>query len=137
MLVVDDAPAIVKMTSLMLKKMGHKVSSAENGLMAVEAVVEQWQQRREKFDLILMDLQMPVMDGLESMKRIRMFEEEQAAAEWLEPAYGHQLIIGLSANSDSDAMESALECGADAFLSKPFTVDAFRKTLQKIMLNRD
>jgi CheY-like chemotaxis protein len=75
-LLVDDSLAIVKMTSLMLRKLGHQITTAENGAVAVRAVKSLWREKRQSFDVILMDLQMPVMDGWEATKCIRHFEEQ-------------------------------------------------------------
>jgi signal transduction histidine kinase len=102
-LVVDDNAVNRMVCEKMLLRMGYAVISAENGQIALEKFAS------EKPDLILMDLQMPVMDGLTSTRRIRSEE----------PSDTHTVIIALTASvqkEDRDACEAA---GMDDFLSKP------------------
>ena len=63
-LIVDDSPAILKMSSMMLKRQGHQIWTAENGEIALKRIEEKWRGSGKGFDLVLMDLQMPVMDGV-------------------------------------------------------------------------
>jgi CheY-like chemotaxis protein len=145
-LVVDDAPSILKMTTMLLTKKGHTVEKAVNGAQAVDMCNMQVDSGGQSYDVVLMDLQMPVMDGPTAIRRIR--EAERKAAEegrdragdlesgggkaWQYQARPHrQLIIALSANSDSDTMQEALDAGADHFMSKPFLYDTFYELMQK------
>jgi CheY-like chemotaxis protein len=116
-LVVDDSPAIVKMVCLILNRLGHCTNIAENGAIAVQMVEEAV---NVSFDVVLMDLQMPVMGGLEATSRIRKWDKDHDIS---------RAIIGMSANSDHETSLSALEAGVDVFLPKPFNLDRIRSAL--------
>lgn len=102
-----------------LSKKGHKVKVANNGLEALKVL------ERESFDLVLMDLQMPVMDGLEATVEIRKLEENTA---------NHIPIIMLTASVRKEDEEKGFAVGADAYLNKPLNVELLIKTIQKILL---
>jgi two-component system KDP operon response regulator KdpE len=103
-LVVDDEPAILRFLRAGLAAQGYVVSEAEEGRTALEAV------RRQSVDLIVLDLGLPDMDGLEVIRRIR---EGGAAIP----------IIVLSSRDDEGATVKALDLGADDFVTKPFGID--------------
>ena len=148
-LVVDDSPTIVKLCSMTLKKLGFVVATAENGAVAVTKVEEKIKKTGKEFDLILMDIQMPVMDGLEATKKIRALEKSEKiplsdgvtestksvpppeAVENVNSNPTHQLIFGVSANSDQETIQEAFEAGVDDFLGKPFTMDALSSAFMK------
>ena len=140
-LLVDDSPTILKMTTMMLKRLGHETTIAENGEVAVRLVEQLWTQQESTYDVILMDLQMPIMDGIEATRRIRRLQQHAS------PGHGNmttsssvclmsplpsQIIIGLSANSDHDTMEAAYAAGINHFMGKPFNIQTFQETLSKL-----
>ena len=102
-LVAEDHPVNRKVVGLLLQSMGHQVSFAEDGQQALT------QASQTDFDLVLMDIHMPVMDGLSSARHIRA----------LPGARGQVPIVALTADVMNDAAEQAKAAGMNAFLSKP------------------
>lgn len=120
-LLVDDAPTVLKLTSTMLRRMSCQVTTADNGLDAVEILT---QPSPPKFDLVLIDLQMPIMDGLEACRRIRRHSN---------PQLENLCIIGLSANIDDETIDEAIEVGMNRFLPKPLTQASFTALMKEIL----
>lgn len=102
-LVAEDHPINQKFVGMLLQKLGHQVTFADNGLEAYE------QARTHQFDLILMDVHMPEMDGIESTRQIRQ----------LPAPHGEVPIIALSADVMNEAKDKAIAAGMNAFISKP------------------
>ncbi|MDR3511432.1 MAG: ATP-binding protein [Caulobacteraceae bacterium] len=107
-LVVDDHATNRTVVRMMLEPLGVEAQSAANGWEAVEAL------RRERFDAVFMDMQMPVMDGLEATRVIR--QDERATGRRRTP------VIMLSANALPEHCEASLAAGADSHVSKPVTM---------------
>jgi PAS domain S-box-containing protein len=106
-LLAEDKLITQKVIKLQLSSLGHEVTIAENGQKALDVFEPQ------KFDLILMDIQMPVMDGI-------------TAVQTLKKMYDHlPPIIGLSANAFEGDREKYIKQGMDEYLTKPFVVDDF------------
>eukprot|EP01040_Poterioochromonas_malhamensis_P007170 gene7170-biopygen1310 len=129
-LIVDDAPSILKMSSMMLKRQGHQIWTAENGEIALKRIEEKWRGSGKGFDLVLMDLQMPVMDGLEATRRLRGMEAE--GREWMDLSVlrckiKQQIVFGVSANSDDETIEEAFAAGVNEFMGKPFSAVQFNE----------
>jgi CheY-like chemotaxis protein len=114
LLIVEDNELNQLVVSERLKQMGITYSMANNGLEAVEMV------QHETFDAILMDLQMPVMDGLSATKEIRKLE-----------GFANIPIIALSAAVLQDDLALALESGMNDFLSKPIDKMSLQNILSK------
>jgi len=104
-LAVDDVPANLELLQITLQRGGHKITTAGSGAQALEAFAE------ERFDVILMDLQMPDMDGLEVTRHLRSFE--QARQRKATP------IVALSASVLEQDRRNARAAGMDGFASKP------------------
>lgn len=107
-LLADDHPANRKVIEIMLAGLPTELVVVEDGAQALEAV------RRDKFDLVLMDMQMPVMDGLTATAAIRALEADARRA--------RTPIIMLTANAMADHVEAGRLAGADGHLSKPITL---------------
>jgi CheY-like chemotaxis protein len=113
-LVVEDNPTNLRVVSLLLRKWGYGFAAAENGAAAVEA----W--RAGDFGAVLMDCQMPVMDGLEATRAIRALEDGRRRVP----------IIALTAGAFGSDRELCLEAGMDDYLTKPVNAAQLRKALQ-------
>lgn len=117
-LVVDDNPTNRRVAELLLNSIGADVMSAEDGEQAVDAFVH------NQFDVILMDMMMPVMDGLAATQAIRRIESMRSL---------HRCpIIMLTANSLPQHVEASLEAGADLHVSKPITAASLFAALSKV-----
>ena len=113
-LLVEDNPVNQKVAIRMLQKLGCVVELAENGQQALEKL------ERASYDIVLMDMQMPVMDGLTATRLLRQREQQTGH---------HQVVIALTANAMQTDRELCLEVGMDDYLSKPLTLDALQVML--------
>jgi TMAO reductase system sensor TorS len=109
-LLAEDNAVNEVVAGAMLESFGLRVSVAQNGRQALEAVAAQ------AFDVVLMDCQMPEMDGFEAARRIRRREAEKGV-----PAAARQLIVAVTANAIEGDRERCLAAGMDDYLSKPFS----------------
>ncbi len=114
-LLVEDEPVNRMMAQKILERMGHRIVSAENGLDCLKIL------GNEYFDAILMDIQMPVMDGLQATRTIRTSNDYINVRDIP--------IIALSAHATKESRYSALEAGVNGYLCKPFEL----KDLEKIL----
>ena len=114
-LVAEDNVVNRKVAAGLLTALGHKPVLVGDGLEACEVLA------RESFDLVLMDVQMPVMDGLEATAAIRRRERENG---------GHIPIVALTAHAMKGDDERCRAAGMDAYLSKPVTTVELRRTIE-------
>ena len=124
-LVTDDAPTIVKVCKRMFTINGHTVDTAVNGNESLEKLKSKYM--NQEYDALVTDIQMPVMDGIECTKRFRLWEEAQQClldAQGV-PRRPRFLIVGMSANCDSQTKQDALDAGMDLFCPKPFNYEDF------------
>ena len=119
-LVVDDQSVNRLLTTKLLERLGFEVAEAVDGEQAVQAVHGTY------FDVVFMDIQMPVMDGWQATHHIRQWE--QGAGKRRVP------IIALSAHASAADREQALSSGMDAYLSKPLTPEALQAALRATRL---
>ena len=118
-LLVEDNELNSEIAAEILNEYGFLVDTAENGAEAVEKVKNS---KPGNYDLVLMDVQMPVMDGYEATKQIRALDN---------PALAGITILAMTANAFDEDKKKALECGMDGFLSKPIVIEELISILQK------
>ncbi len=114
-LLAEDNKVNQKLAIKMVEKIGYQVDVANNGLEAIERL------KKYPYNIVLMDMQMPVLDGLLSTKRIR---EEFPAAQ-------QPFIIALTANALTSDRENCIAAGMDDYLSKPFKMKDLKEIIQK------
>jgi CheY-like chemotaxis protein len=117
-LVVEDVPSQQKLLVTMLGKYGHTAFAADDGQSAIDIV------QREPFDIILMDVQMPGMDGLAATRAIRAYEAEHG---------GHVPIVAITAHALGGDAERCLAAGADAYLRKPVNLVELMALLKRLI----
>jgi two-component system, sensor histidine kinase and response regulator len=110
-LVADDAPVNRKLLVMMLQSLGFTVAEAENGREAID----RW--RNWQPDLVLMDMQMPLIDGYEATRQIRRIVAATAPDR---PIADSPVIIAVTASAFEEERQATLQAGCDDFISKPF-----------------
>jgi len=120
-LVAEDHRDNRTLVKLLMRNHGLEPIMVSNGSEAVEAV-----QNSPPFDLVLMDIRMPVLDGMDATRHIRAWEEKQGRT--------HCPIIALTANAFEEDRQQCLAAGMDGLLAKPIEVAAFRSLLGKWLL---
>lgn len=121
-LLVEDNLINQKITGKTLKKEGCQVDLANNGAEGFQKY------QKNLYDLVLMDIQMPVMDGLEATRKIREFEKTKNNR--------HAFIIALSANALEYDRKKAIDSGMDGFLAKPFKPEELFHLLSHLIIRK-
>ena len=120
-LLVEDNELNREIAQEILREYGFLVDSAENGAVAVEKVSTA---ASGSYDLVLMDVQMPIMDGYTATRKIRALDD---------PARAKLPILAMTANAFDEDRRNALESGMNGFLSKPIVIDDLVQELHKIL----
>lgn len=118
-LLVEDNLLNQRIVTFSLKKYNHEVTIANNGVEAIEKF------RENKYDVILMDIMMPVMDGLEATVKIREIEKE-GNFESRTP------IIALTANTMDNDRDKCISYGMDEFMAKPFDIEKLKSIFSEL-----
>jgi CheY-like chemotaxis protein len=115
-LVVEDNPVNQLVASGMLDVMGLEVEMADNGAEALAKL------RAQRFDIVLMDVEMPVMDGYTATREIRRWEAESGRA--------HIPVIAMTANAMSEDQARCIASGMDDHLGKPFEMENLARLIR-------
>ena len=119
LLLVEDELGIRETVKIFLKSQNYEVIEAENGKEGLEAL------KHNDIHLAIVDIMMPVMDGLETTRNIRLYENSLNR---------HNIIIGLTANTLDSDRQRCIDAGMDEYLVKPFDVSEFMRILELMSL---
>ncbi|KYG29261.1 two-component system response regulator [Alkalihalobacillus trypoxylicola] len=117
-LIVDDQYGIRVLLCEIFKKDGYQVFEAANGVLALEAI------HKENPSLVLLDMKIPGMDGLEILKKLK-------------ETHPHIKVIMMTAYGELNLINEALESGAEAHFSKPFDIDDVRMVIHNSLKNKE
>src|SRR3990172_9917942 len=113
-LVVDDDELNRRLMRVLLTREGHHVEVASNGLEAFDEI------KAKKYDIVFMDLQMPVMDGIEASRQIRAWENGGS----------HTFIVALTASYLPENGQALFDAGMDNYIAKPFEIEHIQQLLR-------
>ncbi|QGG46709.1 PAS domain S-box protein [Heliorestis convoluta] len=119
-LLVEDNPVNQRLAVLQLKKLGYKTKAVNNGKEAIEAVLE------KEFRLILMDCQMPVMDGFEATRTIRELDD---------PKRSQIPIVAMTAHAIEGYRDQCLQAGMNDYISKPVVITKLQEIVERLLKN--
>jgi DNA-binding NtrC family response regulator len=117
-LIVDDDSSIRNMLTIVLKKAGYDVTSSENGYIALDKLA------KENFDLIISDIKMPGIHGIELLKRIKATHPEIP-------------VIMITAYASANDAVEAMKLGAEDYITKPFNIDELKLIIDKAIYKKD
>jgi len=120
-LLAEDNQVNRRLVEMLMSRKGHEVVSVEDGRQAVERA------SNEKFDLVLMDVQMPEMDGLEATRQIRALEQAVG---------GRVPILALTANAMKGDQDTCLQAGMDGYIAKPFEAEQLMGAVERAARNQ-
>ena len=118
LLVAEDNQVNQQVAQRFLNKLGHDVQIVDNGQLALDAM------QTRRFDVVLLDVQMPVLDGLEAVAAIRKQEESTGA---------HQPVIAMTAHTMAGDQERCLDAGMDDYVSKPISAASLAAALERVL----
>lgn len=113
-LVAEDNFINQKLLKALLKQLGHTGMVVENGQQALQCL------QQHRFDVVLMDVMMPVLDGLQALQQLRQQERSTGR---------HQPVVMVTAHTEAEDEAAMLHAGADGYLPKPVQLDALQKIL--------
>jgi two-component system chemotaxis response regulator CheY len=116
-LIVDDSKTIRVILGRILKELGYETCEAANGLEGLKVM----ESEKNKVDVVLADWNMPEMNGLEMLKRLRQNSDLTSLK-----------VVMVTTETELENMTSALEAGADEYVMKPFTKDIIREKLELV-----
>jgi len=119
-LLVDDNKVNQRLAMLIFRQIGFTCDIASDGMEAFEMY------QQKGYDLIFMDIQMPVMDGFESTQLIRAFEKDSGALH-------RAVIVALSGSDLAENKDACLEVGMDDFIEKPIRIESLREYISKLI----
>jgi two-component system, sensor histidine kinase and response regulator len=121
-LLADDNPVNLDLATRLLERKGHQITTAENGKEAVNRYLE------STFDVVLMDLEMPGISGIEAARQIRAKEKASSIDT---PAYTP--IIAMTAHDEETERAACLVVGMDGFITKPINMKTIHQTIQEVI----
>jgi len=115
-LVIEDSPVNMALTVAILESAGHSILQADHAAEGIEIA------RREQPDLILMDIQLPDIDGIAALGRIRA-----------DASLDRMPVLAISASVMPDEQQKIVASGFDAFITKPINIKSFQETVQRFL----